>query len=97
MGKGLDDIRILPEVIKKNGFRYFLVQRTPKKAIYRQTHDNVQIGFEVFLIRIRGTQFSHYLNKSLPPSERFPSNEDFGKSAWTFRNYQEAILKYNEL
>ena len=27
----------------------------------------------------------------------FPKNEDFGKSAWTICDYNEAIEKYNEL
>jgi hypothetical protein len=93
----LTDIKSLPEVIRKNGFTYFLVQRTLKKAIYRQAYDNVSIAFEVFEIRVRGVQYSSILGKSLPPAERFPSNEDFGKTAWSFRNLQTAIKKYEEI
>lgn len=87
----------LKDTVSKNGFVYKCVQRAKKKALYAQYHKNTLIGLEVFKIRIRGTQFSHILNKSLLPAERFPSNEDFGKSAWTFRNFQDAINKYEEL
>jgi hypothetical protein len=87
----------LKDTVSKNGFIYNCVQRTATKAIYQQTHENIQVGFEVFLIRVRGAQFSHLLHKSLPPSEKFPSNEDFGKTAWSYRSLQAAIKKYEEL
>lgn len=90
-------IIILPETISKNGFRYILLSRAPNKAFYKQTLDNVQVGFEVFLIRIRGTHFSPFLNQSVRAAERFPGNEDFGRTAWTFTEYQKAVEKYNEL
>ena len=92
-----DNIKILPEIINKNGFSYILVTRTQNKAMYKQTNDNIQVGFEVFLIRVRGTHFSPFLNKSFDTSERFPGNEDFGKSAWSFMDYQKAFKKYDEL
>ena len=87
----------LKDTVSKNGFAYKCVQRAQKKALYAQYHENTLIGFEVFKIRLRGTQFSHILNKSLPPAERFPSNEDFGKTAWSFRTLQDAMKKYAEI
>lgn len=97
MGKDYEIIKPLPEILRKNGFTYFLVQRSPQKAIYRQTYENVPIAFEVFSIRVRGIQFSHILNKSLPPAERFPSNEDFGRTAWSYRTLEDAMRKYEEI
>lgn len=97
MEKGVNIMKPLPERVRKNGFTYFLLQRTPKKAIYIQTYDNVQVGFEVFLIKVRGTQYSHILCRNLQPCERFPCNEDFGKSAWSFRGLDDAIKKYDAL
>ena len=29
--------------------------------------------------------------------EKFPSNEDFGKTAWTYYKYGDALRKYEEL
>lgn len=89
--------KILPEIIRKNGFTYKLITRTSEKAIYAQYCENVLICWEVFQIRVRGTQFSPLLMKNLEPSERFPGNEDFGKTAWTYRNFQKALNKFYEL
>lgn len=90
-------IKILPEIIRRNGFTYKLVTRTSEKAIYAQYCENVLTSWEVFQIRVRGTQFSPLLRKSLDASERFPGNEDFGKTAWTYRTLKKALIKYNEL
>jgi hypothetical protein len=81
----------------KNGFTYILVQRTDKKALYSQFYNNVQVGYEVFFIKVRGNQFSQLLNKPIDASERFPSNEVFGKTAWSFTDFQKALQKYQEL
>jgi hypothetical protein len=92
-----DNIKILSETIRKNGFKYILLSRTPKKAIYKQTLDNVQVGFEVFLIRVLGAQFSPLLKNSLDAYEKFPRNSDVGKTARTFQYYEAALSKYQEL
>jgi hypothetical protein len=92
-----DIIKKLPETIKKNGFIYILMTRTRKKALYKQTYNDAQIGYEVFLIRVRGRQFSPILDHTLEPKERFPGNEDFGFIAWSIQNYQDAMDKYNAL
>ena len=31
----------------------------------------------------------------LPEKEKFPSDEDFGKWAWTYRDLNKAMEKYN--
>lgn len=93
----MDNIKVLQETIKKNGFIYILVTRTPQKALYMQTLDGILIGFEVFLIGIRGAQNSSLLGKLINAYERFPSNENFGKTAWSYVDLQDALRKYNEL
>lgn len=97
MGTNKVNIKVLPKTIRKNGFCYILLTRTSKKALYAQYCENVLIGWEVFQIRVRGTQFSLLLNKYLDASERFPGNSDFGKTAWSIQNYQDALKKYQEL
>jgi hypothetical protein len=97
MESSIDNIKILPETIRKNGYVYILLTRTPKKALYKQTLDNVQVGFEVFLICIRGAGYSSLLRKTFDACERFPSNEDFGKTAWSIMDYKDAFKKYQEL
>ena len=87
----------LSDIVSKNGFTYRMLQRTEKKALYAQYYQNTLIGFEVFLIRIRGAQFSYILNKTLPPAERFPGNEDFGRTAWSIQKYEDAIIRFNKL
>jgi hypothetical protein len=97
MANSKDNIKELPETIKKNGFSYILLTRTPKKAFYAQYCENVLIGWEVFQIRVRGAQFSPLLRKSLDAYEKFPRNSDFGKTAWTFQYYEAALSKYQEI
>ena len=37
------------------------------------------------------------MDKKYPKREVFPKNDDFGITAWTYCDYNEAIEKYNEL
>ena len=72
-----------------------LVKRTKKKAIYERSDD----VWEVFLIKqqkegeatFEGVKV-HYEEKEL-----YPNNEDFGKIAWCFTNYNRAIKRYEAL
>lgn len=97
MESNIDNIKILPETIRKNGYTYVLLRRTIKKALYAQYYRNVLIAFETFRIRVQQSRFSILLNASQPSCERFPGNEDFGRTAWTITEYQKAVEKYNEL
>jgi hypothetical protein len=87
----------LPLLISKNGFEYKLLRRTEKKALYAQSLGNTLIGYEVFRIRIQQTRFSALLGAIQTSSEKFPGNENFGKSAWSYMDFQNALEKYNEL
>ena len=85
----------LEQTLKKNGFIYRLVQRTEHVAIY----DQVGYAYEVFKVRVAKPW------KYNPDySELFPSNEDFGKTAWSFGYFGDsvaakdrALAKYSEI
>ncbi len=91
-----EEIRVkkLKNQIRKNGFLYTLVERTDEKAIYAQEN----YAFEVFKVK---------LSKPHPKAqndldnydlvEKFPGDEDFGKSAWTFRTLEAAEKRYATL
>ena len=71
--------------------------RSESKALYRQSDGNIPVGYEVFKIRITQTRFWPFTNETLPAKEKFPSNEDFGKTAWSFKRLEDAMKKYNSI
>lgn len=81
--------------LRKNGFTYTQVLRGQRSLIYRQTYTENVVYYEVFTIKVRkeGMRFG----KIWPEQEVFPGNEDFGKCAWTFRNLESAIKKFEAL
>lgn len=62
------------------------------------------VGYEVFLISV-GKAYSLVQKKgkskgqvySYPAAEKFPGNEDFGKTAWAFNTKKAALTKFNEI
>lgn len=85
----------LPIVLRKNGFTYTQVLRDKRSCIYEQMVDEKLKFYEVFVVQVKPDRnlFGHFY----PGSEVFPSNENFGKTAWTYRTLQEAMEKLNEL
>ncbi len=67
------------------------VKRTAKKAMYYR-NDNV---YEVFKIKI--SKEEEAFGKTYPKREVYPGNEDFGKTAWTYREEKNALRRYNEI
>lgn len=71
---------------KKNGGVYRLVERTDHAAIYsRWIKNNKELkntSFEVFKIKIKPP--SEINGYTYPEMEIWPSNESFGKWAWSF-------------
>lgn len=62
------------------------------------------VGYEVFLISV-GKAYS-LVQKcgkekgkiySYPAAEKFPGNEDFGKTAWAYKTEKAALTKFNEI
>lgn len=77
----------LEKNIKKNRFNYKLIERCDKAAIYEQfavdavTKEVYTVAFEVFYIKIsKATEIN---GRAILGGEKFPGNEDFGKTAWT--------------
>lgn len=101
----------LPKEKTKNGYLYRLINRTKKAAIYEQIVEKdcngipgKTVGFEVLQIVV-GKAYSliqkHGKKKGevyhYPPAEKFPGNEDFGKTAWAYSTKAEAMEKFNEI
>jgi hypothetical protein len=51
--------------------------------------------FEVFRVMIKPRRFIGGIE--LPEKEVFPCNEDFGKTAWSCRSYEDALTRFNGL
>lgn len=88
-------MQILPLEFRKNGYNYTQVSREERKAIYCQDVNSTVPYFEVFKIRVRPE--SVFRGKTIPEHEAIPGNEDFGKTAWTFRSLAKAMRFYQDL
>jgi len=85
----------LPDILKKNGFQYTKVCQVGRSYIFRQRLSASTACFEVFRARIYPEQ--EFNGKSYPERHVFPSNECFGISAWSYRNYEDALKRIQEL
>ncbi len=88
----------LAEVINRNGFIYKQIKRGDRAAIYSQIISDEEIrgnfeAFEVFKIKIGKAKV--VFGVELPEKEKFPSDEDFGKWAWSFVDYETAVDRFN--
>lgn len=85
----------LAEKIKRNGFIYLQVHRTNEVAIYLQYAGTSKIGFEVFeIVRKKETRFKDVV---IPAREKFPSNTDFGNSAFSIGGLNRAIARASQI
>ena len=78
----------LPEELRCNGYTYTLHMRGKRACIYAQHVAPGKRRWEVFLIKTRPAE--DIIGKSYPEREVFPSNESFGKTAWTFIKLENA-------
>lgn len=87
----------LEHKIRKNGFNYHLIIRDENKALYDQRDDrDVLHGHEIF--KIQKVKEKEVFGKLVEAHEKFPSDRDFGITAWSVgidRNV--AICKYEKL
>lgn len=82
--------------ISKNGFLYTLIKRTETKAMYEQrTKDGLLISHEVFKVKV--IKEGEVFGTVQPEHEKFPSNEDFGVTAWSVKNRELAEIKYENI
>lgn len=85
----------LPLYLSKNGFPYTQICRGARSCIYEQRVGQKLIAFEVFIIQTRSER--SILGKIIQAKEKFPSNEDFGKTAWTLWTLEQSMKKFSEL
>ena len=101
-------IEPLPETKDKNGYAYTLIERTENAAIYEMRNvkfpEDTSVGYEVCQITISkpcAIQQKSGVKKGMwyhyPEKEKFPGNEDFGKTAWAFSDIDNALMKYGEI
>jgi len=87
--------KINKEFTYKN-FNYRQLLRDGKIAIYEQTlKDGKKLNYEVVIIEehngyeIAGNKF--------PPSEMYPSSNQWGIKGFTYTDYDDAIIKFKKL
>ena len=90
------------ERFRKNGFIYCLRLEGKVTLLYESIASvddrwGTCAGFEVYIKRVRPERTIGSL--ILPAEVRMPSNEDFGKYAWSFypENKEKAIEKYYQI
>ena len=85
----------LPTILNKNTYTYVLYQKGIRATIYEQWSEDKLIAYEVFKKKVsREKVFKGFV---FPAREKFPRNEDFGYSAWTYKNKYNALKKFNEI
>lgn len=81
--------------LRYHGFNYTQICRGTRSCLYRQTYQGKTVGFEVFII----THQPEILIKGIvyPARERWPKDEDFGKTAWSYWTLEERQIKFDQL
>jgi hypothetical protein len=85
---------------KKNGYLYKQIERTSKKFIFeaRDPVTNKVHFYEVFVNKIVNKfDMKNKIKDWKNFKEAFPKNEEFGKRAWAFTCYKNAIDKYHSI
>ena len=92
-------LKLLPLKLRYNGFNYIQVLRGESTCIYEQEVIEDVRYYEVFEIKVQNVRTIKVegIEKYIEAHEIFPSNENFGDWAWTYRIFDEAMVKYNEL
>lgn len=88
----------LEKEFTRKGFKFTQLDRTDKKAIYRQTdvETGILIGHEIFYIKI--SKEWEVAGNIIPESEAYPGDNQFGVTAWSVgRDIERATKKYNSL
>lgn len=88
-------MKTLPLKLRKNGYEYTQVLRGERSCIYEQRVSESVQSYEVFLIKIKPEK--KIKGKIIPAREWFPHNEAGGEWFWTFRSYDRALWRFNEL
>ncbi|MBP6871786.1 MAG: hypothetical protein KBC43_07245 [Bacteroidales bacterium] len=81
--------------MRKNGFEYIQLLRGQRSCVYEQVVSENVSYYEVFILKIQPAR--KVGDRVLGARELFPHNEAFGDWAWSFRDLNEAKLKFNEI
>lgn len=84
----------LPDNFQRNGYYFRKIQRTGLVCLYEQTSGQVKY-YLVFIVQIK--PFKVFKNKQIPPYERLPGGESYGRFAWVVKDLKEAIAKFDSL
>lgn len=85
----------LPVELRKNKCDYKLIKRTDKVAIYAQLTKGCEVeAYEVFIVKWKRGAVINGL--TIKPGEKFPSNADFGKTAWACSTLERAEMRFLE-
>jgi hypothetical protein len=71
-----------------------LVKRTKNTALYSLSRGQVLHGYEVFLIVVKPTR--RIFGREYPPTEIYPCNADFGKTAKSCATLERAEYWFDE-
>ncbi len=89
----------LKKEFKKSQHKFVQLDRTNTVAIYQKylIIDKSQFpsSYEVFKIKVR--EECEFNNYNYPKTELMPSNEDFGRTAFSFKDKQKAFDCFEEL
>lgn len=92
-------MKTLPETKKKNGYTYRKITEEKIKdrryAIYSQEVDGKIIGYELFEIKV--AKECEIAGRPVEAHEVFPSDETFGKTAWSFKTTAECYWKLESI
>jgi len=91
------EVKKLPVVFQKYGYRYVQLRRSAKKAIYGIYEGDRLIEYEVIKIRIRLKRFNQLLNRIEYEKEVYPSKGQWGISGWSLFSWEKALEKYNQI
>jgi hypothetical protein len=89
----------LPTTFKSKGFTHHQISRNSVAAMYAKFDGNALRGYEVFKMKkqphntrvVDGEVIEH------PAKERYPSDEDFGYTAFFIESKDKAHAKFTEI
>jgi len=90
-------IEKLPLTFRKSGYDYNQVLRSENKALYTQSDGKHLIAYEVVKIRRVQDKYVEFWGKTIPAHEQYPGTGEWGLFGWTYKEYDNALKKYNLL
>ncbi len=86
----------LAETVKKHGYDYFMVKRDGNVAMYSQFDGDHCVGYEVFIVKtVTATTWPN--GTVSPEREMFPSDCNFGSTAFTSSSREMAETLFEKL